>query len=166
MNASTRIFRHNKSKIRTYVPSIRKECQNRMSGGHGMTDIQNYQMLIDGEWVGASDGTTFDSVNPSNGKIWSRIPEATADDVDRAVQAAHKAFTTGLWSKMTPTQRGGCLRRLAELLADKSEELGRTESIDTGKMLKETRWQAKYIAEFFQFYAGCADKIRETPGEI
>ncbi len=124
-----------------------------------MTDIQNYQMLIDGEWVGASDGEMFDSVNPSNGKIWSRIPEATADDVDRAVQAAHVAFTTGPWSKMTPTQRGGCLKRLAELLADKSEELGRTESIDTGKMLKETRWQAKYIADFFQFYAGCADKI-------
>jgi acyl-CoA reductase-like NAD-dependent aldehyde dehydrogenase len=60
---------------------------------------------------------------------------------------------------MTPTERGKCLRRLAALLADESEGLGRTESIDTGKMLKETRWQAKYIAEFFQFYAGCADKI-------
>ena len=60
---------------------------------------------------------------------------------------------------MTPSERGKCLRKLAELLVEKSEELGRTESIDTGKMLKETRWQAAYIAEFFQFYAGCADKI-------
>lgn len=60
---------------------------------------------------------------------------------------------------MLPTQRGQCLRKLAELLAENSEKLGRIESIDTGKMLKETRWQAKYIAEFFQFYAGCADKI-------
>jgi acyl-CoA reductase-like NAD-dependent aldehyde dehydrogenase len=60
---------------------------------------------------------------------------------------------------MVPTQRGQCLRKLAELLAENSEKLGRIESIDTGKMLKETRWQAKYIAEFFQFYAGCADKI-------
>jgi acyl-CoA reductase-like NAD-dependent aldehyde dehydrogenase len=51
------------------------------------------------------------------------------------------------------------LRKLAELLADKSEELGRVETIDTGKMLKETRWQAKYIAEFFNFYAGCCDKV-------
>ena len=48
---------------------------------------------------------------------------------------------------------------LADLLAEKSEALGRTETIDTGKMLKETRWQAQYIAEFFHFYAGCADKI-------
>ena len=124
-----------------------------------MTDIRSYKMLIDGEWVAASDGAMFDSVNPSTGQIWSRVPEATEEDVDRAVRAADRAFTKGPWSKMTPTERGKCLRRLAELLAEKSEELGRTESIDTGKMLKETRWQAKYIAEFFQFYAGCADKI-------
>ena len=124
-----------------------------------MADIRTYQMLIDGEWVGASDGGTFDSSNPATGKIWSRVPEATEADVDRAVRAAHEAFLNGPWSKMTPTERGRHLRRLAELLADRSEDLGRTETIDTGKMLKETRWQAKYIAEFFQFYAGCADKI-------
>ena len=124
-----------------------------------MTEVQTYQMLIDGEWVGASDGKEFDSVNPATGEIWSRVPEATHEDVDRAVKAAHRAFREGPWASMTPTERGKCLRRLAELLADKSEEFGRTESIDTGKMLKETRWQAKYIAEFFQFYAGCADKI-------
>lgn len=124
-----------------------------------MSDIRSYKMLIDGDWVAASDGAMFESVNPTNGKVWSRVPEATEADVDRAVTAAHRAFSIGPWAKMTPTERGKCLRRLAELLADKSEELGRTESIDTGKMLKETRWQAKYIAEFFQFYAGCADKI-------
>ncbi len=124
-----------------------------------MTDIQTYEMLIDGAWVAASDGGMFDSVNPANGKVWSRVPEATAEDVDRAVKAAHRAFTDGPWAKMTPTERGKHLRKLAELLADRSEELGRTESIDTGKMLKETRWQARYIAEFFQFFAGCADKV-------
>lgn len=124
-----------------------------------MTEIRSYDMLIDGAWVPAADGAMFDSVNPATGAVWARVPEATAEDVDRAVRAAHRAFTEGPWSKMTPTERGKCLRRLAELLADSSEGLGRTESIDTGKMLKETRWQAKYIAEFFQFYAGCADKI-------
>ncbi len=124
-----------------------------------MTDIRTYKMLIDGAWVDAADGAVFDSINPTTGQVWSKIPEATAEDVDRAVRAAHDAFLTGPWAKMTPTERGKCLRKLAELLADQSEELGRTESVDTGKMLKETRWQAKYIAEFFQFYAGCADKI-------
>jgi acyl-CoA reductase-like NAD-dependent aldehyde dehydrogenase len=124
-----------------------------------MADIRTYDMLIDGEWVAAADGGMLESVNPSTGQVWSRVPEATEADVDRAVRAAHEAFLNGPWSKMTPTERGKHLRRLAELLAEKSEDLGRTETIDTGKMLKETRWQAKYIAEFFQFYAGCADKI-------
>ena len=124
-----------------------------------MADIQTYKMLIDGEWVAASDGQLFDCENPANGEIWCRVPEATERDVDRAVQAAHRAFKQGAWASMLPTQRGQCLRKLAELLGENSEKLGRIESIDTGKMLKETRWQAKYIAEFFQFYAGCADKI-------
>ena len=124
-----------------------------------MSDIKNYQMLIDGDWVDSSDGGTFDSVNPTTGEIWSRIPEATEADVNLAVETAHLAFTKGPWSKLTPTERGKCLRKLGDLLAEKSEGLGRTESIDTGKMLKETRWQAKYIADFFHFFAGCADKV-------
>ena len=124
-----------------------------------MTDVRSYQMLIDGNWVNASNGAMFESINPANGQVWSKVPEATESDVNEAVSAAHRAFTTGPWSKMTPTERGKCLRKLGDLLAEKSEPLGRTESVGTGKMLKETRWQAKYIAEFFHFYAGCADKI-------
>jgi aldehyde dehydrogenase (NAD+) len=124
-----------------------------------MSGIAHYEMLIDGAWTSASDGALFDSVNPATGAVWARVPEATEADVDRAVRAAHRAVTEGPWAGMTPTARGRCLRRLAELLVDRSEALGRTESVDTGKMLKETRWQAAYIAEFFYFYAGCADKI-------
>ena len=124
-----------------------------------MSELVRYQMLIDGAWVDAEDGRTFESGNPTTGEPWASIPEATANDVDRAVKAAHRAFTEGPWAKATPTQRGHYLRRLADLLAEHSESLGRTETVDTGKMLKETRWQAKYIAEFFHFYAGCADKI-------
>lgn len=124
-----------------------------------MSGIETYRMLIDGAWVEASDGGVFDSRNPATGVVWSRVPEATEADVNRAVEAAHRAFTEGPWSKMTPTQRGGHLRKLADLLAERSEALGRTETIDTGKMLKETRWQARYISEFFHFFAGCADKV-------
>lgn len=122
-----------------------------------MSGITQYQMLIDGEWVAASDGGTFDSLNPATGAIWARMPEATAEDVDRAVKAANRAF--GPWSAMTATARGKCLRRLGDLLAERSEALGRIETLDTGKMLKETRWQAKYIAEFYHFFAGAADKL-------
>jgi len=124
-----------------------------------MAEIIHFQMLIDGDWVDASDGESFDSVNPASGEVWSTVPAANADDIDRAVRAAERAFSEGPWTSMSPTERGHCLRRLADLLVDKSEDLGRIECIDTGKMFKETRWQAKYIAEFFHFYAGCADKI-------
>ena len=124
-----------------------------------MSKLEHYQMLIDGKWVDASDGKTFESVNPATGKAWASVPEATAEDVDRAVQAAHRAFSEGEWADALPTQRGKLLRKLGDLLADNSENLGRIETVDTGKMLKETMWQAKYIAEFFHFYAGCADKI-------
>lgn len=124
-----------------------------------MTDIKIYRMLIDGKWVGASDGQTFDSGNPTTGAIWARIPEATAEDVDCAVRAADRAFNLGPWSSMSATARGHCLRRLGDLLVERSEALGTTETVDTGKLLKETSWQAKYISEYYYFYAGCADKI-------
>ena len=125
-----------------------------------MSTKTHYKMLIDGEWVDSSDGGSFESFNPATGEAWAVIPEATAADVNRAVEAAHRAFSEGEWAKALPTARGKYLRRLADLLAEHSELLGRTETIDTGKMLKETRWQAKYIAEFFHYYAGCADKIQ------
>ena len=60
-----------------------------------MADVQSYRMLIDGAWVDASDGALFDSTNPADGKVWCRVPEATEADVNRAVEAAHRAFTSG-----------------------------------------------------------------------
>ena len=124
-----------------------------------MGRLENFKMLIDGEWVLSSDNKTFESSNPTTGERWCTIPEASRTEVNSAVEAAHKAFTDGPWSKMTPTERGEHLRKLADILASKSEELGKIETIDTGKMLKETKWQAKYISQFFNFFAGCADKV-------
>ena len=124
-----------------------------------MAELTHYQMLIDGQWVDAEDGATFDSINPSTGAPWARIPAAGEADVDRAVRAAHRAFTDGPWSRTTPSERGRALRKLADLLGDRSEDLGRAETVDTGKLFKETRWQAKYIADFFHYNAGLADKV-------
>ena len=120
--------------------------------------VEIYQMLIGGSWVDAYDGGRFDSINPATGAAWASIPEATEADVHRAVTAADAALH-GDWGQMTPTARGKCLRRLGDLMAAKSEDLGRVETTDTGKMFKETAWQATYIAEYFHFYAGAADKI-------
>jgi len=120
--------------------------------------IETLKMFIDGEWVLASDGASFDSKDPSDNQIWARVPEATETDVDRAVRAADAALH-GEWGQMTPTQRGKCLARLGDLMAEASEDLGRVETRDTGKLFSETAWQAKYIAEYYHFFAGAADKI-------
>ncbi len=124
-----------------------------------MAELKHYQMYINGEWVDAENGATFTSVNPATGETWAEVPEASEADVGRAVEAAHRAFSEGPWSTMTPTARGKMLRRLAEVLAEHSEPLGRCETVDTGKLFKETRWQANYISDFFQYYAGLADKV-------
>lgn len=125
-----------------------------------MTHVAKYQMFIGGKWVDAEDGRTFDSFNPTTGEVWAQIPSATEADVNRAVDSAYEAFSRGAWSRMTATERGKLLRRLGDRLADESERLGRVETIDTGKMFKETRWQARYIADYFHYYAGLADKIQ------
>tara|TARA_B110000503_G_scaffold36706_1_gene60043 strand:- start:35139 stop:36623 length:1485 start_codon:yes stop_codon:yes gene_type:complete len=125
-----------------------------------MSDLKRYQMYIDGQWVDAENNKTFESTNPATCESWAIIPEASAGDVDRAVRAAHMAFTSGPWSTMLPTQRGKLMRRLGDLLAENSELLGSTETTDTGKLLKETRWQATYIADYFHYYAGLADKVQ------
>ena len=120
--------------------------------------VETYQMLIDGTWCDAGSGATFGSIDPATGETWASFPEATAEDVDRAVRAADRALN-GEWGQMTPTARGKALHRLADLLAANSEKIGRIETRDTGKMFKETAWQATYIAEYLHFFAGAADKI-------
>ena len=125
-----------------------------------MSELKSYQMYINGEWVDAKDGKTFESVNPSTGNSWAIIPEASERDVDAAVQSAHRAFTDGPWPKMTATERGKLLRRLADILTEHSETLGHSETVDTGKLFQETRWQARYISDFFHYYAGLADKVQ------
>lgn len=124
-----------------------------------MSELVRFDMLIDGASVEASDSLRFDSIDPANSKAWASIPEATEADVNAAVAAASRALD-GPWGDLTATERGKCLHRLGDLLAEHSEELGRIETRDTGKMLKETAWQATYIAEYYRFFAGAADKIQ------
>jgi len=124
-----------------------------------MAELKKYQMYINGEWLAAQSGKTFESINPSDGKPWAVIPEADEADVDVAVKAAHRAFTEGPWSTMTATERGKLIHRLGDVLAEHSESLGHCETVDTGKLFKETRWQARYISDYFYYYAGLADKV-------
>ena len=122
--------------------------------------MTNYQMYIDGGFCDASDGGRFDSINPATGKVWATAPAATETDVDRAVTAARRAMDDGEWSEMTATGRGRLLFELADLMAENSEHLGSIETTDSGKLAVETRGQSAYVAEYYRYYAGLADKIQ------
>ncbi len=121
--------------------------------------MNDYLMYINGEFCEASDGGRFESINPSTGEPWATAPAATEDDVDRAVKAAHHALYEGPWSKMTATERGKMLFKLADLMTENSELLGSVETTDSGKLAVETRGQSAYVAEYYRYYGGLADKV-------
>jgi len=121
--------------------------------------MQNYKMHIGGEWVAAASGEVLESFNPFTGKPWATIPRGRAEVVDRAVEAAHKAFTTGDWPKLKATARGHLLRRLGDLIAENAESLARIEVTDNGKLINEMLGQVRYIPQWYYYYAGLADKL-------
>jgi len=133
--------------------------QTRPVGAHETDGIRNYKMLVGGEWVDASSGKTFESVNPYTGRVWATAPEAGEEDVDRAVRAAREAFDEGPWGAMTGTERARLLRRLAELIAENAESIARVETTDNGKLLREMGGQMKALPEWYYYFAGAADKI-------
>ncbi|MGG1949245.1 aldehyde dehydrogenase [Trinickia sp. NRRL B-1857] len=120
--------------------------------------LQRFQQYIDGTFEDAVD--TFDSIDPSTGAVWARMPAASADDVDRAVRAAHRALSDPAWINLTASARGKLLYRLAELLERDAPRLAQLETRDTGKIIRETRSQIAYVAEYYRYYAGVADKIQ------
>lgn len=120
--------------------------------------LQRFQQYIDGIFEHAAE--EFDSIDPSNGKVWARMPAASAEDVDRAVHAAHRALNEGPWANLTASARGKLLYRLAELIERDAPRLAELETRDTGKIIRETRSQIGYVAEYYRYYAGVADKIQ------
>ena len=122
--------------------------------------MKQYQLYIDGEWCGAADGATLHSINPATGKVWAKVAVAGEPEVNRAVAAAKRALTQGAWAEMTATQRGKLLRKLGDLIATKVHQIGDIETIDSGKLAKETRGQTGYVSDYYYYYAGLADKIQ------
>ena len=126
-----------------------------------MAKLKEYKMYINGTWVDAENKKTFETLNPENNEPWATVPEASAEDVDKAVQAAQKAFE-GEWPKLFPKERAKYLKAIGDQLRENAELLGKIETIDTGKLFKETKTQANYIAEYYDYYASLADKIEGT----
>jgi len=122
--------------------------------------MKHYQMYIDGEWCDAADGATLESINPATGEVWASAAVAGEVEVNRAVAAADRALKTGPWAEMNATQRGKLLHRLGDLIAENSQMLGEIETIDSGKLGKETRAQTGYVSDYYYYYAGLADKIQ------
>ncbi|PDT53152.1 MULTISPECIES: aldehyde dehydrogenase [Sinorhizobium] len=119
--------------------------------------MQRFQCYIDGEF--ADGEARFESIDPATGAAWAEMPEAREADVNRAVEAAHRALSAGPWSKLTATQRGKLLYKLADLVAENAQKLAELETRDTGKIIRETSAQIAYVAEYYRYYAGIADKI-------
>jgi aldehyde dehydrogenase (NAD+) len=124
-------------------------------------ELKRYRTYIDGKWVDAASGKTFETFDPYTGDPWALIPECDKADVDIAVEAASQAFETGAcWSLLTQTARGKALRRIAGLIEQHAEHLAQIEVRDNGKLMSEMVAQARYLPEWFYYYGGLADKIQ------
>jgi len=121
--------------------------------------LKKYQTVIGGGWTDSVSGEFFETDNPYTGKPWALIPRCAADDVDRAVRAAHKAFTSGEWPKLTASKRGALLHRLGDLVSEHSKFLAEIEVRDNGKLIAEMTTTTAYMAQWYHYYGGLADKI-------
>ena len=121
--------------------------------------MKSYNHYINGKWVEPASGEYFDTENPYTGEVWAKVARGNADDADKAVTAANAAFESGEWADMRPTQRGKLLVKLAEIIERESARLGELEVRDNGKLIAEMAGQTKYLAEWYRYYGGLADKV-------
>jgi betaine-aldehyde dehydrogenase len=118
-----------------------------------------YQMFINGQFVDAASGKTRDIINPATGEIIAQVPEADANDIDKAVRAARAAFATGDWRKTTAQDRQKLLLKIAQLMRERFDEFVELEVKDNGKPRREAEFDVDDAANCFEFYAGLATKI-------
>ena len=131
--------------------------------------MRQYQYYAGGQWHDPASGQWLDSEDPASGMVWARIPDCNAEDVDRAVKAAHECFYHGPWGRMHPAQRGRLIRRIGDAIVKHADRLGEVETRDNGKLPKNitpslTSWQT----ESFYYYAGMCDKFEGSllPSEV
>jgi (Z)-2-((N-methylformamido)methylene)-5-hydroxybutyrolactone dehydrogenase len=122
----------------------------------------SFQHYVDGTYQPSESGRRFDSIDPARGQTWATVADGTAADVDLAVNAALRGLA-GEWSKMDPSARGRLIHKLGDLIAADAERLAELETADNGRLLRDTIAQARYVPEWFYYYAGLADK---SGGEV
>ena len=117
-------------------------------------------MLIDGSWVEAASGKTFDVFNPATGEVIAQVAEGDSEDINEAVKAARRAFETGPWPNLTPSERGRMIWRIGDLILENLDELAELESIDNGKpMAVASAADVPLAADLFHYMAGWATKV-------
>ena len=118
------------------------------------------QLFINGEWADSASGRTFETPNPATGETLARVAEGEAEDIDRAVKAARRAFEEGPWGRMTPSERGRIIWRIGDLIYEHLDELAQLESLDNGKPFAVAQAaDVPLAADLFQYMAGWATKI-------
>ncbi|MEM8886005.1 MAG: aldehyde dehydrogenase family protein [Planctomycetota bacterium] len=122
--------------------------------------LPDAKLLIDGEWVDASGGATFTTTDPATEQVSGVLAQANAEDVDKAAQAARRAFDDGRWAGIAPAQRARVLWRAATLMRERADELARAEALDMGKPVSEGKAvDVGFVADLFEYYAGWATKV-------
>ncbi len=118
------------------------------------------KLLIDGKWVPAASGETFQTIDPATGQPLAEVALAGEADVDEAVRAARAAYNSGPWGKMSGEERGRLLWRLADLVDAHADELAEIETFDNGKPIRVSRrGDLPYTSKHFRYYAGWASKL-------
>ncbi|MGB8845834.1 MAG: aldehyde dehydrogenase family protein, partial [Terracidiphilus sp.] len=133
-------------------PRLSSRTADFVSGAH--------RMLIDGRFVAAASGKTLPVYNPANGEVITQVPEAEAEDVNRAVMAARRAFDDGPWPRMSPSERSRMLWKIADLVEQHLEEFAELESLDNGKPVSVARVaDVPLTVDMFRYMSGWATKI-------
>jgi phenylacetaldehyde dehydrogenase len=118
------------------------------------------KLFINGQWVDAASGQTFDTPNPATGETLAAVAEGDAEDINRAVSAARNAFDNGPWGRLTPSERGKLLWKVGDLILEHADELAQLESLDNGKPVAVARGaDIPLAADMFHYMAGWATKI-------
>lgn len=117
------------------------------------------QLYIDGAYVACASGEMFDVIDPSDRSVFRRVPAGNAEDIDKAVKAARRAFDEGPWPRMSGAERAAVLRRMGDEIAARTDEIARIEVQDNGKPLPEAVWDIEDTAGVFHFYADLAERF-------
>src|SRR5262249_33441986 len=116
--------------------------------------------LIDGRWVPAASGKDFEVFNPADGSVIAQVPDSDKEDINRAVAAARRAFESGPWRQMTPSERGKLVWRIGDLILEHADELAELESVDNGKPRAVAKVaDVPLAADLFHYMAGRATKL-------